>query len=710
MGMLALLRACVITGIAFILLNPIWTQKASEHSKPPLLVLLDTSHSMAVRDVGKQRRFDVAKTAVLSNQSLLSELGKRYTPLFFSVGDSAARQDIRAFARTAKPTGAHTRLGEAMLTALGTSSSAAPGGMLLISDGRNNGEINPVEAARQARTRHLAVFTLCLGSTKHGRDVALLNRRPQVFAAPDQEVPLSAEIRSIGYGGERARVQLLKDGRLVDSKTVTLDDHKPTQVSLPVREAKEGSYRYTLAVLPMPQEGSASNNRSSVFLQVLKSKARVLILEGRPTWDAKFLIQALHTDSSIEVDAIFKLDKNKFFAEQGGNSSDKPAAGTGVSATPNIKVPTTAAELAKYDVIVIGKGYEEFFTDESAKALKGFVADHAGNLIFLRGKAADQATGLAALEPLQWSDEQIRDFRLEITPEGLSHPAFSFRQGPDAQTVVQKLPTLISATKVQGEKALAVVLARSKDINSGPSDADKSKEMAVLAYQNYGQGRVVSLVGQGLWRWAFLPPELESYANCYNDFWTQLIRWMVNQSDFLPGQDISLKTDRSSYAPGDTVSLMAYVRGQRKVGPMSLKITAPDGQTARVGLGKAGGTQADYAGTFKPHAAGEYLASLDKSQPGARQIMVPFSVFPAHEEDIVTAADPDLMRAIAVAGGGEALSVPQLASLPEKLKSAQALLNFKSETFTAWDRWWVLATILGLLSLEWLLRRRAGLI
>lgn len=711
MGMLAVMRASVITGIAFILLNPIWTEASRENSKPPLLVLVDTSHSMAVQDIGRQRRFDVAKSAVLGNSKLLREYSKHYTPFFFSLDETAARREPTAFAKMAKPNGDRTWLGESMLASLSTTPGMAPGGLLLISDGRNNGEIDPVAVARQAKARKFAVFTLCLGSTTHGRDVAMLNRRPQVHAAPDQEVPLTAEVRSIGYGGENARVQLLKDGRLVGSKTVQLNDRRPVPVSFPVQENKEGSYRYTMSVLSMPQEGSASNNRSSVFLQVLKSKARVLILEGRPTWDVKFLIQALRNDPSIEVDAIFKLNKNKFFAEQ----ASTPNEGSG--ATPNktteptttVKVPTTPAELGKYDVVIIGKGYEEFFADATGAALKKYVADHAGNLIFLRGQATERPGGLQVLEPVQWSDEQIRDFRMEVTTQGISHPAFSFRQGQDAQTVVQKLPTLVSATRVKGEKALSVVLARSKGVTM-TEPGSNGKEMAVLAYQNYGQGRVVSLVGQGLWRWAFLPPELESYASCYNDFWTQLIRWMVNQSDFLPGQDVSLRTDRTSYSPGDTVNVMAFVRGQKQKGPMSLKVTSPDGRAAKISLGKAGGTQADYTGTFKPRAAGEYMISLATSQSHSRMVMVPFSVFPAQEEDIVTAADPDLMRSIAHAGGGEVLSVKQLMDLPEKLKGAQSLLNLKTETITAWDRWWVLATILGLLSLEWLLRRRAGLV
>ena len=53
-----------------------------------------------------------------------------------------------------------------------------------------------------------------------------------------------------------------------------------------------------------------------------------------------------------------------------------------------------------------------------------------------------------------------------------------------------------------------MVLARAQnDESAGDAGA---KEMALIAYQRYGQGKSVAIIGQGLWQWAFLPPELKS--------------------------------------------------------------------------------------------------------------------------------------------------------------------------------------------------------
>jgi hypothetical protein len=163
------------------------------------------------------------------------------------------------------------------------------------------------------------------------------------------------------------------------------------------------------------------------------------------------------------------------------------------------------------------------------------------------------------------------------------------------------------------------------------------------------------------------------------------------------------------------VHLLAFARGRGAAQLPPLQITAPAGRVSSIRLGKAGGAQADFTGSFRPKQPGEYLASLSSSghpssvRGGAGgEAMVPFTVYQTGEEDIITAADPDLMRRIAQAGGGELLTLRDLRELPQKLRDAQSLLTTRTEPRPAWDRAWVLAAILGALSLEWVLRRRMG--
>ncbi len=692
MRLLVAMRVAVIVCISILLMNPVHQRTDTKTEKPPLLILFDSSHSMSIKDVSGKRRFDAAKSASLEDIELMHRLDQQFECKLFSVGQSATLQGVESFLKSGAPDQDRTHLGEAIESSLAAVTNSASGGVLLISDGRNNGDVDPVRAAALAKSRRFPIFTVSVGDTKQAPDAAIVNHRPQVYAVPDQKLSLTAEVQSSSYSGETAEVDLIRDGKVVQTHPVKLDDKRPVEFSFSISEKSEGTYRYMYSIRPMPGESVVSNNKSAVLVQILKAQSRILVLEGRPTWDARFLIKALRSDPSINVDSIFKITADKIYATQGDNG----AAGA-------VKLPKSATDFAKYDVVVIGKGYEDLFDATGAEALKSYVADHGGNLIFLRGKAEERADTLRVLEPVQWTSEQIENVRMQITADGALNPAFNFRGLSDPQMIVQKLPTMISATRVQGEKALSVVLARASGVQTGSSD----KEMAVVAYQNYGQGKVMSLVGEGLWRWALLPPELADYTQCYNDFWTQLVRWMVNQSEFLPGESLSLKAEHATYGGGETVRLIAYTRGKKSAAIPPVLVTGPDGKSTQLILGPMGSGSADFATTFKPAVPGEYVASITRPHGGA--IVAPFSVYPDPEEDRITAADPVLMQQIAHAGGGEALELDQLRQLPEKLHSARASLADTNLSRSIWDTGWVLAFLMGLLCTEWIVRRRFGL-
>ncbi|MGV3616811.1 MAG: VWA domain-containing protein [Fimbriimonas sp.] len=694
------IRAVTILIVGLLILNPVKVESAAKpEGKSPILVLVDTSHSMAVSDVNGRPRIDAVRKALFTPQ-VSAALARGHAPTYFEFSKEATTQPRDTLARPGPVKGNQTLVGESLAKAISSAGAARTGAILLVSDGRDNGEIAPAEVARQAKTRGFPVFTVCVGKETKTKDLAVVMNRPQVFTSPDQEVALGADVVASGVENVPLSVRLMREGKQIAKKSVNLQPGGHTEVTFSTKEKSKGTYRYSIEVSGVSGEVTTANNRASSLLTVGNATTQILVLEGRPTWEAKFLIQALRSDPSLSVDAIYQLTKDRAFAVQGVVEDDSEGKG-------QVKLPKTRAEFAKYDVVIVGKGSEEFFTDEAATQLKEYVAEGGGHLIFLRGEAAEGASPLAALEPVTWDTNEIRDFRMKVTEEGASNPAFGFSAGGDAETVIQKLPSMISATRVAKEKALTVVLARASGTANG---AQPNQEMAVLAYQRFGDGLVLSLVGQGLWRWALLSPDLVDYSNCYNDFWTQMIRWMVNQSDFLPGQNVTLRTDRYAFSPGETVNLMAFVRGGNQAPLSPVTITGPGGKTVQIGLSKAKGKQADFLGTFHPKAPGDYIATL--SQPGNRggQVTAPFSVYERQQEDMNTSADPGLMARIAKAGGGKALSLSEIKDLPRLLKESEAWFQRKPEPQSLWDRWEVLAVILGFLSAEWFIRRRLGMV
>lgn len=695
---LAGLRTGLVLALAFILLNPVVVVSSeSPKGKRPFLLLLDTSRSMSTNDVEGGSRYVAARKATLENNALMAALAERYDLRVFGFSERPEASHSEALRKLQRPNGNRTNIGAALAGAASTLGGKQRGGgeMLLVSDGRDTSDSFPLEAARALKASGFTLSTLCVGRQTRQRDLQVIARKTQVFASPGQEVRLAAEVASTGLPRTRTRVELMRDGQSVTAREVVVEPGR-TEVDFPVRQASKGLYRYAIRVAAAPEEPNTANNRASVFLIVTNDRVRVLFLEGRPSWDSKFLAQALRSDPTVTVDVIYKLTDTKFFAVIGGSEKEKKEG---------IAVPRTLEQMSQYDVIIFGKGFEEFYDQAGATTLKEWIATRGGNVVFLRGRSDERTAALRDIEPVAWSDQELGELRMRLTEEGKTHPGFAFPISEDAQTVVKRLPPLVSATRVQGEKALAVVLARAEG-----ADSDRDvREMATLAYQRYGEGKVMAIVGQGLWRWAMLPPELEGYRKVYQEFWTQTVRWMVSESDFLPGQNIAVKTDRTSYAPGETVHFRGYIRGNKSATPPTLSLALPNGKAARLASARGDGKQADFTATFRPTLPGEYVVTIEsvggKTAPAAAH----FTVNPGHEEDLNRSADPDLMCQLAALGGGQTYSLRDIDDLPQQLRAAELARERKADPRTAWDRPWVLLTLMLLLGAEWWLRRKSGL-
>ncbi len=695
-GLLSL-RVLLVLALTFILLNPVVVENPKQQKgKPPFYLLLDTSRSMATADgANGASRYEEAARRTIGNSSLMAELRQRYAVHTYAFSDKPAPAADGLLQALKKPEGGRTNLGAAIVGVIGNGGGRGNGGqVLLVSDGRDTAESFPLEAARALHSQGFTLNTYCIGRKTGQRDLQVTARKTQSYTAPDQAVQVAAEIRDAGVPRTSVRVDLLEEGRRVKTQNVVVTPGTH-EVSFTVLKRQKGTFHYSIQAGPVSGERNTANNRAGMMLSVIDAKARVLFLEGRPSWDSKFLAQALRSDPAITLDVIYKLTGDKFFAVVGSGTKEE-----------GIQLPRTVEQMSRYDVIIFGKGFEEFYDAGAAKELKFWVAERGGNVLFLRGRTDERTEALRELEPVTWSNQEMHELRMRLTREGRTHPGFVFDSRDDAQTIVKRMPPLISASRVQGEKALSVVLARAE----GTGD-ESAREMATLAYIRYGQGKSLAIVGQGLWRWAFLPPDLESYGKVYQEFWSQTIRWLVSDSDFLPGQGVSIRADRTAYGPGETVNLLGYLRGSRAAIPQSIVLTLPNGSRADVAAARSDGKSADFTAIYRPQAAGEYIASVPAAESRSAPASCSFTVSPNDQEDMNTSADPDLMRQLASMGGGSALAPEEIALLPEKLRAAEQKLTSgpKAEPRTAWDRPWILFVLLAITGLEWWLRRRWGM-
>jgi hypothetical protein len=729
-GAIGLMTVAVALPLS-ILLNPTWIERVPPPAGKPLLtILVDGTVSMATADgTGGENRFESArKITERVNHSLQDRFDVEVKT--FATGLTPATLESL---RTPALDGESTDIAAAIDGALADRPQGQA--LLLLSDGIHNaggGAARLRASAEKAKAMSTPIYTTTLGQPTGVRDLELTLNLPEELAFVAQDVPITALLRQRGALARSGRLIVRQNDTVVERRDVTLATDGAREEVLSVQQKKPGLYRYDIELEPAAGEVTDVNNHATLMLRVIDEPVRVLLLEGKPYWDTKFLVRTLAADSSVQLSSIVRMAEGRFLERHVSRPKtdeaatapepDKEApasADTDVSekeAAPAVrneqwsiktdgKVLEDAASLANYQVIILGRDAEVFLSETALVQLKKWLAQGDGSLVCFRGPPSSQLSQrLGELMPVRWSPARESRFRVRLTESGQS---MGWLPGSVENDTLSDLPSLASVMRAERPKPLAVVLATGSSGAGGDASNDP-----VISFQPVGNGRVVVVEGAGMWRWAFLPAQFQQHDAVYGRLWRSLTRWLVANAGLLPSQQMSLRSDkvifsntsvatgtlllRSAEAPPPQIEIVgeAIERPQR-VTPIPVEETAA-GQF-RVVFGKL--------------PEGRYHASVvgaGEKESGARTA---FDVRGNYVERLDVAARADVMKLIAQRSGGAPLDGANPEALAEKFhEHRSAHVPERTLRITAWDRWWVLLAVFGAWALSWGLRRQSGLI
>jgi hypothetical protein len=709
------LRRAVLTSIRLgalavmlvILARPMALRPQEEvDRKPVFCVLADSSASMNTKDMGKASRYEAMVKALADNKSgLARQLRDDYDLRFYSFDKDFRQTSLRQLASKEHPDGEETRIAEALLNLAKSNPDKRLRSVLLLSDGRSN-EIDSLGSVRSVgrylRSMNVPIWSVPIGTSVEAKDVYVTARLSSNFIFVDQPASVHVSLAGTGYTDWNPKVNLYREDKYVTSSQVNLRNGTGS-VTFPIREDRRGVIQYRVEVEPLVGESDLTNNERSLIARVIDERTRVLVVEGGPHWDSKFLLRALRADTNVEVTSIFHINQRKTFAVVEKISEDKVFSKT---ESPGIQMPRTRDELFKYDCIFLGKDIQQAFTSSELELLRDYLTDRGGSIVFFRGKPySDHSPALAGIEPVEWATETLKDVRFALTAQGKTSPIFNYDpHDRPSDVIIRQLPSMTSVTKVANEKSLAVVLAETKGDRRGG-------EIATVAYQRYGKGKVMSIGASGLWQWGFLPGDLQEYDDVYGRFWGQMIRWLVSDSEFLPGQDISFVIDKNNCKPGDTVHLgvRAKLVDKLQYKPW-VELIAPDGTRTSLTPELERESTNVYVARHTPDQQGEYKAVLHNNIGEPEQDTLRFTVYHDSIETRYISSDREFLDQLSHTTGGESLELAELGTLPEKVRIFEKLSCMRTKPRDIWDRLSVFSVLVSLLGVEWFIRRASGLV
>jgi uncharacterized membrane protein len=243
----------------------------------------------------------------------------------------------------------------------------------------------------------------------------------------------------------------------------------------------------------------------------------------------------------------------------------------------------------------------------------------------------------------------------------------------------------------------------------------------VLAWKQYGEGRVMALAANSTIRWVRDPTSKEIYTK----FWEHLVIWLARQEE--TGSSIRIKLRTRRLAAGDPLEFEELKLLNKTDLPVpgahfEITVTDPNGNKTRVpSVADQGGDRGTIwntqtPGEYKIEVTGKGKDAEGNEITGSTIKPVRFLVYQDDAETARRAADHDFLKKLATAGGGAFHRVEELPQFLRQL-AAQPVLQGrpKAHLMPDWRRdptflFGFFLAFVTLLCVEWFLRRRWGLV
>ena len=709
-GLLFSLRCVTLVLLLLLVLQPRLELKQIQPMRNVVAVLLDESRSMSVKTFPEERaRADLVVRALERNEEFFRRLKETHQVDFYFFSDHLTPVPAGEVKTRYRPHGFNTDFSRSLRELQKRYESASLQGLILFSDGadlnQKSGAVSP-ELTGLAGAFEGPVHTVMAGSDEGFKDLGIQSLEVSDFGFVHQPLRLTATLNAQNLGRRTISVVMKEGDKIHASKTLTLHpDQQRYQVEMEFTPTATGKRLYTLSLPVFAGEAVDVNNRMHFQVKVVRDRIRVLHLNGRPSWDSRFLREVLANNPKVDLLSFFILRTL---------SDDVMATTTELSLIPFPSNLLFSDYLESFDLVIFHNfRFSPFIDKNYLPNIRKFV-QKGGGFLMIGGDLSFQAGGyqrtpVEDVLPVRL-DRNTKwfladEFRAQLNPRLGRHPILRLEKDEHRNEEVWRgLPPLqglnIGLTPIKGAQVLAVY----PEPGGSP--------YPVLAARKFGEGRSMVLAADTSWHWNFLRVAQGGSGRYYQKFWENVIAWMTQDPETHP---LHLETDKERYREGEKVLIQFQARGgdynPLAQTPVDLVILQLPGGQERVRETLTTDEQGRGQFDFTPPGEGFYAVRLEV-QSGEERFRKEhrFSVFSPTVEFQDPRVNPLLLQTLSEITGGTFQELDSDLDL-ERLTFPNPDYEIKthSRTFSLWDSWWSYGLILGCLFAEWWGRRKSGL-
>jgi len=656
---LGAVRFLSVFTIAFLLLSPFIKTITQIREKPIIVIAHDNSGSLTMN---ADSSFYISPYPVQLDE-LAKSLADACDVRLYSFGESLhSIKPGQSFGETVNYGDKLTDISNLFASLSSLYSNRNLGALILSTDGIYNSGYNPVY---QARRTGFPVYAIALGDSAQKKDIILSHVAYNRLVYLDNKFPLQVTVLAHDCEGNTTTLRVSENGQTLFTREINIDQTEFTATIDLLLEAREiGLKKYRLSLSPVAGELSTDNNSKDIFVEVLDAHSKILILYHSPHPDIAALRNSLESSLNFEVE-------------------DFPAS-------------DFTGPLEAYNLVVL---HQLPALSNPASRLLLEIADKELPALYIMGTQSDIArlnqveTGLRIITGRNLFEEALPSF----------NPAFGlFSLSEETRTLVNSWPPLMAPSGDYQAGNMIHALAY-QSIGS----VQTSRPMILLG-QNL-QYRSGMITGEGLWRWRMMNYASSGNQDAFNELVSKIFQYLS-----LKEQKRNLRIyHKGNFAEYERILLEAevYNRNYELVNEPELEIiiTDEEGKQYPFTFSKSLNSYRLDAGRLLP---GNY--SYRASVSVGEEVFTAngqFSVSRIDLESMNLVADHELLRSLASQSAGQVYLPEQMDELRADIlnnsdikpvvysrKNIKELINFPL----------LLAAIIGLLSIEWFVRKRSG--
>jgi hypothetical protein len=646
------IRAMLVFFLAFLLLGPIVKQIHNLFEKPLFIVLQDNSAS--IRETTDSVTLNALQQKIAEAKNILEAKG------YDASIQNLSGQDIEKFQYNATT----SDLNSALKRISNRYEGRNVAGVILVSDGLYNGGLSPLYA-----DYNFPVHTIGIGDTSQRADIAIRNIGYNKIAYQGNKFPLRAEIQVKNLKTQPVTVLLLKRGRVVDKLTRNTTGNQLMTFDFSPLADEQGIQKYDIQVEPNGDEYNKRNNRSSVFVEVVEGKKKILLIAAAPHPDIKALREVIDKNSNYElllhIPSVSEQQPSAMRADQIDLVIFHQA--------PDLRGKTTAL-------------FQNFTKSKTS-------------LLFILGQQSDLPAIARQDVPIRF--ENVPREYDEVTP--VVNPAFShFTLSTETNSTISSYPPVsvhygkiqipLSATSLLYQKVGSV-----------------STEKPLLALDVRDSQKIGIMLGEGIWRWRLNEFDRTENTTAFDEVFGKLIQFLSTTDDKRKFRSYPIQQEFSDTEPVVFESQVYNDIFEPVFGnTIEIEITEDSGKKTSFTYVTSPGNIRYQIGGLK-EGIYRYRSRTVLNQK-TEEVRGEFAVVERQVELQNLTADFDLLRKLAANTGGKFFKLTQTDALKNYLQTtqAQSVIHTEESYDALINMKLVFWLLLLLISAEWALRKYHG--